>query len=206
MTEMLSSTSVPEGSRIEDAPRRSRALGRVRLGLLYLFVAALVALARPTPAFLLGGAIVALLGEGVRLWAAGHLQKSIRLVTGGPYAHTQNPLYLGRLLIWTGLGMAARTELYLNLAAVAAGHAVFFYYYLPRKRHIEGLRLARRHGKAFEVYRHRVPVLFPSLRRYPGTGERWSFRRMVSNQEPLVLAGLLAALGVLAWKVGRAAP
>ncbi len=181
-------------------------LGRLRLGLLYLFVAALLALARPTPAWLIAGAILAMAGEGVRLWAAGYLQKSIRLVTGGPYSHTQNPLYLGRLLIWTGLGLAARTELYLNLAAVAAGHVLFFCYYLPRKRRVEGERLARRHGKAFEAYRSRVPVLFPSFRRQPGTGERWSFVRIIGNQEPLVVAGLVAAFGVLAWKAARPAP
>ncbi len=136
----------------------------------------------------------------MRLWAAGHLEKSIRLATGGPYAHTQHPLYLGRLLILTGLLLAARDGSYLTLAALAAGYALFFLYYLPRKRRVEGERLARRHGPAYEAYRLAVPVLFPSLRAYPGPRSRWSFRRMAGNREPIMLAGLLLVLGVLAWK------
>ncbi len=86
---------------------RSRILGKIRLAGLYAFVMALVIMSRPSPASLAVGATAVVLGETVRLWAAGHLVKSVRLVTSGPYARTQCPLYLGRLLILTGLGLAA---------------------------------------------------------------------------------------------------
>src|SRR5439155_14709097 len=105
---------------------RSKVLGWIRLALVYAFIAALVYLSRPTPALFRIGAALALLGEAIRIWAAGHLTKSVRLVTSGPYGYTQNPLYLGRLLILTGLAIAARTEAYLNLVALAAGYVVFF--------------------------------------------------------------------------------
>lgn len=179
---------------------RSKVLGWIRLAAIYAFIAWLIVLSRPTPALVAAGAAIALLGEAVRLWAAGHLVKSALLITSGPYAYTQNPLYLGRLLILTGLGIAARTEGYLNLVALAAGYAVFFFYYLPRKLRVEGDRLARLHGPSFEAWRRSVPILFPILRRYPGGAGRWSFGRMVRNQEPLVLAGLVLAIGLLAWK------
>ncbi len=181
-------------------PERSKALGWIRLAVAYAFIAGLVLVSRPTPALVAAGAVITLLGESVRLWAAGHLVKSVRLVTSGPYAYTQNPLYLGRLLILTGLAIAARTWWHLNLVALAAGYAVFFLYYMPRKLRVEGGRLARLHGPAFEAYHRSVPILFPALKSYPGDATPWSFGLMVRNQEPLVCLGLLFALGVLAWK------
>ncbi len=184
-------------------PTRSKILGRIRLLAVYAFIAALVWICRPTPALVAAGAAFALAGESLRLWAAGHLTKSVRLITSGPYAYTQNPLYLGRLLILTGLGIAARIDGYLNLVLLLAGYAVFFFYYIPRKLRVEGGRLARLHGPAFEEYRRSVPILVPSLRRYQGGNDPWSFRLMVRNQEPLVLAGIVLALGLLIWKGAR---
>lgn len=183
--------------------QRSKVLGWVRLALVYAFVAFLIWIARPTTITVAVGAALVLAGEATRLWAAGHLLKSVRLITSGPYAYTQNPLYLGRLLILTGLGIAARTEAYLNLVALVIGYAIFFFYYIPRKLRVEGARLARLHGPAFETYHRSVPILLPSLRRYPGGAERWSFRQMLRNQEPLVVLGVALVLGLLAWKQGH---
>lgn len=185
-------------------PERSRFLGHLRLAGVYLFIVALVLLARPTRGLLLAGAVLAAAGEAIRLWAAGHLRKSIRLATSGPYAHTQNPLYLGRLLILTGLGLAARSAWGLNYVAMAAGYLVFFLYYIPRKLRVEGARLERLHGDAYAAYRRSVPILFPSARPFPGDRERWSFRQMLRNQEPLVLAGLVLVFAFLAWKSRQA--
>ena len=179
---------------------RSKVLGWIRLALVYLFVGALLYVSHPTPGLFWGGAALVLIGEGIRLWAAGHLTKSVRLITSGPYAYTQNPLYLGRLLILTGLALAARTEAYLNLVALAAGYVVFFGYYIPRKLRVEGGRLARLHGAAFEEYHRSVPILLPALRRRTAGRDRWSPSLMLHNQEPLVAAGLALALAVLAWK------
>jgi protein-S-isoprenylcysteine O-methyltransferase Ste14 len=175
-------------------------LGWIRLAGVYAFVALLIGLSRPTPALLAVGGVFVLAGESIRVWAAGHLVKSAELITSGPYAYTQNPLYLGRLLILTGLAIAARTEAYLNLVALAIGYAVFFLYYMPRKLRVEGGRLARLHGPAFEQYQRSVPILLPAPRRYPGADQPWSARLMVHNQEPVVIAGVLLALGLLWWR------
>jgi len=182
---------------------RNKALGWIRLAAVYAFIALLVYLARPTPGLLAAGASLALLGEAIRMWAAGHLTKSVRLVTSGPYAYTQNPLYLGRLLILTGLAIASPMPGRMNLVALATGYAVFFFYYIPRKLRVEGGRLARLHGAAFEEYHRSVPILFPGRRRHAGGHEGWSFSLMVSNQEPLVLTGVALALAVLAWKAAH---
>ena len=52
------------------------------------------------------------LGEVLRFWAAGHISRSSRtkgsevglLVVRGPYAHVRNPIYVGNMLQWIGLG------------------------------------------------------------------------------------------------------
>ncbi len=180
--------------------QRSIFLGYVRLLLVYLFVAALVALSQPTPALLLIGGILVLIGEAIRLWSAGHLVKSVKLITSGPYAYSQNPLYLGRLFILTGLGLAARMEWHLNLIALGIGYVIFFFYYMPRKLRVEGDRLATLHGAAFDAYRKEVPILFPTYRCYRGDDTPWSFELMLNNQEPFVAAAMVLLLGLLAWR------
>ena len=93
----------------------------------------------------------------MRFWAAGHLHKNVDLVTSGPYRFTRNPLYLGRLLIFSGLAVMARLPWGLNLVAVLPlGWAVFFLYYLPRKERVEPARLAELHGEALEIQRRFV--------------------------------------------------
>src|SRR2546425_13336643 len=189
---------------LDAAPRddplthRSRILGWIRLAMVYAFVAALVSVSRPTPALIAAGAVFALSGQALRLWAAGHLTKSVRLITSGPYAYTQNPLYLGRLMILTGLAIAARTEGYLNLFALALGYAVFFFYYIPRKLRVEGGRLAGLHGEAFEQYHRSVPILVPGLRRYPGGREGWSSPLRGATREPSLPAGIMLVPPLLA--------
>ena len=179
---------------------RSKLLGYFRLAGVYAFVGALAWFSRPTPPLFWAGTAIVAAGEFVRIWAAGHLIKSLELIDSGPYAYTQNPLYLGRLLILTGFCLMARSEHYLNWLALAAGYFIFFGYYLPRKLRVEGARLEKMHPGSWTRYRDAVPVLFPSLRRYPGRRTPWSVARAIHNQEPLVLGGVLFVLGFFAWR------
>jgi protein-S-isoprenylcysteine O-methyltransferase Ste14 len=179
---------------------RNRTLGYVRLAFVYAFVGWLVWLSRPTPLLFVVGAVLVVLGEATRVWAAGHLLKSLELIDSGPYAYTQNPLYLGRFLILTGFCVMAKSPYGLNWIALALGWTIFFGYYIPRKLRVEGARLAKMHGESFLRYNACVPILFPSLRRFPGKRTPWSLSRAVRNQEYLVLFGVLLVLGLFAWK------
>ena len=80
---------------VDRRPRFARY--RVRLG----FAGAAVALilATPTPASLALGAAVASIGEAIRIWAAGHLDKGREVTSSGPYRFTRHPLYLGSSII-----------------------------------------------------------------------------------------------------------
>ncbi len=67
--------------------------------------------ARPRPLTLFVGGAIALLGLGLRAWAAGHIRKNAALATSGPYAYTRNPLYLGSFLLGVGFSIASSQAL-----------------------------------------------------------------------------------------------
>jgi protein-S-isoprenylcysteine O-methyltransferase Ste14 len=174
---------------------------RLRLAALYALVAVLLWLARPTPLSVTLGFLPLVLGEMIRFWAAGYLRKTAELVTSGPYRFTRNPLYLGRLLIFTGLCIMARLPHGGNLAVLVAGWAVFFGYYLRRKERVEPARLREVHGEAYERYFRAVPKLFPTLRPYPDPNRiGWSSERMLRNREQWMVVGLALITLFLLWR------
>src|SRR5918998_6327216 len=85
----------------------SLARRRVPLG----FGAAVVAvlLARPTLPSWIAGASVALIGEAIRVWAAGHLEKGREVTRSGPYRFSAHPLYVGSSVIAAGVVVASRS-------------------------------------------------------------------------------------------------
>lgn len=180
---------------------RNRLLGRLRLLALYAVVAAAVIAARPSPPGLVIGFAILVLGEAIRLWAAGHLVKTRQLIVSGPYLYTRNPLYLGRLLIFTGLCVMARLPYFANFVLLAVGYGVFFGYYLPRKEQVEPDRLRQAHGEAYQRYFDAVPALLPSMTAYDaGRGDGWSSQRMLRNREHWMVTALLAISLFLLWR------
>jgi protein-S-isoprenylcysteine O-methyltransferase Ste14 len=170
---------------------RSKFLGHVRLVLLYILIGWLAWASQPTPRTFFTGLALVVFGEAVRFWAAGHLLKSRELVTSGPYAYTQNPLYLGRIFIYAGFCVMAYLPYYLNLVVLAVGTAIFSFYYIPRKIRVEGARLARLHGEAWSAYFQEMPILFPRLTRYHASvAAPWRTERMMRNREYLMVLGV----------------
>ena len=179
----------------------NRPLGILRLGALYALLAVMIWRARPTGTGVAVGALFVIAGEAVRFWAAGHLLKTAELVTSGPYRYTRNPLYLGRLLIFTGLCIMAELPYHANWILLASGCAIFFGYYLPRKERVEPARLQEVHGAAYEQYRRAVPALFPTLRPFPDAGASgWSSDRMLRNREHWMVLGLTAIVLFMLWR------
>ena len=74
---------------------------------IYVAIAILLFLARPEIIWFIPGFVLVAVGEGVRVWAAGHLRKTQEVTTTGPYAYVKNPLYLGTLLILIGVNPAS---------------------------------------------------------------------------------------------------
>jgi protein-S-isoprenylcysteine O-methyltransferase Ste14 len=152
-------------------------LSRLRVPAGWLAGALLIALARPSPATLLLGALLAAAGEVVRLWASGHIEKTRRLATGGPYAHTRNPLYVGSALL--GLGLAAATASPWVLLAVAGYFAVFY----PSVIREESRFLREKFGAEYTAWAEAVPAFLP--RPWPGgpRASRFDWARVRANRE-----------------------
>jgi len=188
------------------ARRYNRTLGVIRLGALYAVLAVLVWMSRPTVASVAIGFAIVAVGEAIRFWAAGHLHKTVELITSGPYRYSRNPLYLGRLLIFTGLAIAINLPHYGTWIALAIGYAVFFGYYLPRKERVEPARLRETHGAPYEAYFREVPALFPRLTPYAGgAATGWSSDRMLRNREHWMVVGLTLVALFLLWRAHQIA-
>jgi len=189
--------------------RKHGLAGSVRVLATWALLAALILLARPTIPSLALGLPFLLLGLLWRAWAAGHLLKSRELAVRGPYRHVQNPLYFGRLCILTGCGLAARlpvtvggVEFPAHLGVLALFFLVFFGYYLPRKRRVEGQRLDKLHGEAWAAWSRHVPEIIPRLTPYGRNVRAWSAERFHDNGEGLMVAFIVALGLALTWRAG----
>ena len=168
--------------------------GRLRLAALFLALLTLLTIARPTPLSVSIGFVPLALGEAIRFWAAGHLFKTKKLITSGPYRYTRNPLYLGRLLIFSGLAWMAQLPYQLHWLVLLSGYAIFFGYYLPRKERVEPQRLRIIHGDRYQRYFLAVHALWPRRTAWPGgDADGWYASRMLRNREHWMVVGLLLA-------------
>jgi len=186
--------------RMDEVDSKGRRGARLRVLGVYAFLALLLLAARPTPLSVSLGFAIAALGEALRFWAAGHLRKSVELVTSGPYRYTRNPMYLGRLIIFSGICVMARLPYLGNLVLLLIGWILFFGYYLPRKERVEPARLAQLHGEAYVRYHSEVPALFLRTSPYPDVATRgWSSDRFLRNREHWMALGLLGLSLLLLW-------
>jgi protein-S-isoprenylcysteine O-methyltransferase Ste14 len=173
-------------------------VARLRVPFGFLLVAAFAWFSQPTVTSLAWGVPVSLAGLLLRGWSAGCLAKNQQLATGGPYAYTRNPLYLGTLLVAAGLVIASR---YPALAILSA--AVFTLIYLPviqlEEQHLRKL------FPEYSDYAARVPALRPRLRSNGEGQSRQGFRweLYLKNREYEASAGYAAGVVFLLWKALR---
>lgn len=157
------------------------------------------------------GLPIALAGELLRCWAVGYTGVTTRgdrvaapeLITGGPYAHVRNPLYVGNFVTAAGFALAftgknawpARWALVAgSLGAMAAVYATI----VPHEERF----LHAQFGDAFERYRERVPSFIPQSEPMPdGTG-RWraSAIKEAESKTFITFAAMLTALAVKAMR------
>jgi protein-S-isoprenylcysteine O-methyltransferase Ste14 len=160
-------------------------LARRRVPLGFLSAAAALWLAQPTPRTLGVGAAVALAGEALRIWAAGHLEKGREVTASGPYRFTRHPLYAGSALIGAGMAIASAS------AFVAALAAIYLALTLSAAIRTEEQHLTQKFGAAYPEYREG---------RQREATRTFSLSRAWRNREYRAVAGLGAALALLALK------
>jgi protein-S-isoprenylcysteine O-methyltransferase Ste14 len=166
---------------------------RVPLG--FVLAAAYLILAQPSLAPLLSGAALALAGLLLRGWSAGYLAKNQRLATGGPYAYTRNPLYLGSAVMGLGGALAGRSWI---MGVAFAAFLVLVYWPVMER---EAQFLQREFAEAFAPYARQVPLFFPKLTRVPAPKEKFQWRLYLKNREYEAAMGYVAVMLFLALKM-----
>ena len=152
-------------------------LQRRRIALGWLSMAAFFAFARPTPASVAAGLLVAAAGAGMRTWAAGHIRKRETLAVTGPYAFTRNPLYFGSFLMGCGVLLMGRNPW---AAILILAVAVPVYRAVIRR---EEQLLAGIFGEAYAAYAREVPRFFPRPRAPLGSLGAFDWALVRRNRE-----------------------
>lgn len=150
-------------------------LARRRVALGFGFAAMVLYLARPTWGSLAVGTAVAITGEAIRLWAAGHLEKSREVTSSGPYRFTRHPLYLGSSVMAAGVALACRSVL------VAVLVAIYMTATLTAAIRSEEAYLRERFGDAYDNYARDAG---------PRVDRRFSWERVWRNKEYRAVAGV----------------
>lgn len=165
----------------------TRWLTRFRVTLGSALAALVLWLATPEWPTWIAGASIAACGELLRLWAAGHLEKSREVTTSGPYRFTRHPLYAGSTLIGIGLAVASASFV------VAAIIGLYLGLTLSAARRSEEAHLREKFGDAYDAY---------AENRAAPMGRRFSWARALRNREHHTIAGLVAGFALLALKIG----
>lgn len=167
--------------------RLAERLARWRVPLGFACGVAVLWVARPTLRSLAIGGAIALAGEMVRIWAAGHLEKGREVTQSGPYRITRHPLYLGSAIV--ALGAAAASARVSAAMIIACYMAMTI---LAAVRHEEA-NMRARFGDGYDAYlqSRTVPV------------ERaFSLHRALHvNKEYRAVLGLAALVVILAAKI-----
>jgi len=150
------------------------------------------------------GLFIALAGEALRFWAAGHIQHNHELTQHGPYALSRHPLYLGSLMMACGFAVICTSRRHWLATGLVwtALIGTFRFLYAQRIDHEES-ELERRYGSEFDAYRRHVPRFWPNLGSWEEafhTAE-WSLQRAVKNKEHRTVWALLALALYLRFKM-----
>lgn len=135
------------------------------------FLILMVWCARPTLASMVLGFCVLIAGEALRLWGVSIAGSETRttgavggtyLITSGPFAFVRNPLYLGNMLIYGGIGVMSHA-LFPWLLFVALGWFYLQYTLIVSK---EEEYLAAAFRDDYPAYRRAVRRFLPRLTPY----------------------------------------
>jgi len=148
------------------------------LGLLGRVAARWMRLPVPRSAEIAAGAVAAGAGLALLAWAAWAFWRAgggtpvpatapQKLVASGPYRHCRNPIELGAVCYFFGVGCAV-VSLVAGLVMFLVGLILGSAYH----KLVEEPALLLRFGADYEAYRRETPFLIPRLRRKRGLAER----------------------------------
>ena len=162
-----------------------RRLARLRVPLGFVIGTLVLWLARPTWSLLAFGTVLALAGESIRVWAAGHLEKSREVTRSGPYRWFRHPLYVGSALMGVGVAIGG------NSPVAAAAICLYLSVTLTAAIRTEEAFLRARFGTEYDQYCR-------GASRAPD--RRFSLARAWRNREYRAVLGMCAVFALLLLK------
>jgi len=171
-------------------------LARWRGALGFVAGALVLWLARPTAATLVAGTSIAVVGEALRVWASGHLNKAREVTVSGPYRWFAHPLYVGSSVMGAGLAVAS------NSVVVGVVIAIYLVVTLGAAIKSEEAFLRRTFGDRYERYRQGMNAASDSYTTGNAISgyKRFSLAQATANREHRALVGLGVAVLLLVLK------
>jgi len=135
------------------------------------FVILMLVFENATVTSLIVGFFIALIGELIRFWGVSWAGSETRttggvggtyLVISGPFAHVRNPLYVGNILMYLGLGIMSMA-LFPYLQIVAILFFILQYDFIVKE---EEEFLEKKFGSDYHKFLQNVPRFFPRLTKY----------------------------------------
>ena len=135
------------------------------------FLLLMLIFAEPSVMSMIIGFAIALVGELIRFWGVSWAGSETRttgevggtyLIISGPFALVRNPLYVGNILLYTGIGIMSWSLFpYLQIAAVMFFAVQYHFIVLEEEKYLE-----EKFDDAFKEYLKNVPRFFPRLISY----------------------------------------
>jgi protein-S-isoprenylcysteine O-methyltransferase Ste14 len=165
-----------------------KSLARLRVPLGFVCAAAAIALAHPTISSLTAGFFIAAIGEALRVWASGHIDKGREVTRTGPYRFVRHPLYFGSTIMGVGFMVAAMNVL------VAAIVTIYLAVTLWAAMRTEETTLDARFSGEYSDYRagRAAPV-----------ARAFSWQRVGANKEYRAIVGFVIGMALLYWRATR---
>jgi protein-S-isoprenylcysteine O-methyltransferase Ste14 len=153
------------------------------------------------------GTAMAIMGELVRIYGVAYIGGVSRtrtystgqnLITGGPFSHVRNPLYIGNLFLSAGLVVCANVNHYFTAAFVI----FFFLQYIPIVNWEEN-NLREIFKEEFDEYTQKVPRWVPSFKaQYPDQDKiKSDFAKALKSEKSTLTTTILVYLAIL-WRCG----
>ena len=164
-------------------------LARFRVALGWVFAPLVLIVAAPTPASIAVGMSIAAIGEALRIWGAGHLNKAREVTSSGPYRWVAHPLYVGSSIMGAGLGIASHSVVVMALIAL------YLWLTLTAAIASEEAYLRRTFGDQYDLYRQGL-----ADRARAHANRAFSFERAIANREHRAVIGLILTVLLLLLK------
>jgi protein-S-isoprenylcysteine O-methyltransferase Ste14 len=176
------------------------------------FLILMILYSNPNIYSMIFGFVFVVIGEFIRIWANSWAGSETRttggvggtfLIVSGPYAYVRNPLYIGNVIIYFGLGIMSNAVFpYLQIIALA--YFLFQYYEIVKE---EESFLKTKFGDNYKDYCQKVNRFLPKLKKYVNQEieqPEFSWKKGLSSESRSIQASLsIIAILALIWIIRR---